>query len=409
MKEKKSHYSSGYLVAGVVIGAYFFGTLTTRLFQSDPLDLARELGIFENTPFAEVLSPQQAEEKAPTPLGELIQQRQELSIPDVVEAAAESVVTVSIKKQQAVLDPLSGSMFNFWPFGFGVPSQQRIEEVQRDIGTGFVVDDAGLVVTNKHVVSDAQADYLVIDKEGVEHVVEKIYRDPLNDLAIVQVSGLKKSPLPLGDSEKIRVGESVIAIGTALGEFRHTVTTGVVSGLGRGIVAGDGFSRSEELDGVIQTDAAINPGNSGGPLINSKGEVIGVNVAVSRSGENIGFALPINVVIASLDNFNATGQFERPMLGIQYESISERAALLNEVPQGAIVRGVLEGSTAEKIGILEGDIITAINDSKLKDKELAAVVNTLRVGEEVTIEIWRDGEFKQLRAKLEAVPSSTTE
>ncbi len=299
------------------------------------------------------------------------------------------------------MDPFSSGIFNFGPFSFDRPRQQITEQIQRDIGTGFVVDAQGKVVTNKHVVSDAQAEYLVVDKEGNEHKVEKIYRDPVNDLAIVQVAGLKKPALPLGDSDKIRVGESVIAIGTALGEYRHTVTTGVVSGLGRGITAGDGFSQFEEIEGVIQTDAAINPGNSGGPLINAQGQVIGVNVAVSQSAENIGFALPINVIKASLENFNATGQFERPMLGIRYQSITERAALANEVPQGAYVAEVVENSTAAKVGIQPGDIITTINGSTLKNTELAVILNKLKVGQVVTIEIWRDGEFKQLQATLQ--------
>ena len=389
MQEKKSSLLFGMIIASLVIGAYFFGTLSTRILSQDPVDWMKNWFTKEQT------SP------ATTPLGDLIKQGKDLTIPDVVEAAGESVVTVSIKKQQTIIDPYSGGIFNFGPFSFGNPGQQKTEQIQRDIGTGFVVDAQGKVVTNKHVVSDAQAEYLVIDKEGNEHRVEKIYRDPVNDLAIIQVAELKKPALPLGDSDTIRVGESVIAIGTALGEYRHTVTTGVVSGLGRGITAGDGLSQFEEIEGVIQTDAAINPGNSGGPLINARGEVIGVNVAVSQSAENIGFALPINVIKSSLENFNATGQFERPMLGVRYQTISERAALTNEVPQGAYVAEVVENSTAAKIGIQPGDIITTINGTKLKDVELAVILNKLKVGQTVTVEIWREGEFKQLQATLQ--------
>ncbi len=400
MLEKKTSYVFGFKIAGLVIGAYFLGTLSTRILSQDPVDLLNQWQILENTPFKSWL-PQPQAVPAATPLGDLIKQGKDLTIPDVVEAAGESVVTVSIKKQQTVVSPFGGGIFNFGPFGFGTPSQQKTEEIQRDIGTGFVVDK-GKVVTNKHVVSDDQAEYLVIDKEGNEHKVEKIYRDPLNDLAIVQVENFDKPALPLGDSDNIRVGESVIAIGTALGEFRHTVTTGVVSGLGRGITAGDGFYQFEEIEGVIQTDAAINPGNSGGPLINAQGEVIGVNVAVSQSAENIGFALPINVVKASIDNFNATGQFDRPKLGVRYQMISEKAALLHEVPQGAYVDGVEENSTAQEIGIQAGDIITEINGSKLKDTELVVIINKLRVGQTVDIEIWREGEFKKLRATLQS-------
>jgi S1-C subfamily serine protease len=221
-------------------------------------------------------------------------------------------------------------------------------------------------------------------------------------MAIVKAEGLNRPALPLGDSDTIRVGEAVIAIGTALGEFRHTVTTGVISGLGRGIVAGDGFSSAEELENVIQTDAAINPGNSGGPLINALGKVIGVNVAVSQSAQNIGFAIPINVIKASLDNFNQTGQFSRPYLGVSYQMITERAALANEVPQGAYIAEVAPNSPAERIGLQPGDILVAIDDQKLKDIELMAVLNSMRVGQTVRLEVWRAGETLTLTVPLES-------
>ena len=402
MQDKKSSILYGFVIAVLVIGAYFFGTLSTRISGQDPLSMLGKLHLFEKTPLQSMIDSANSETQT-TPLGELIQQGKDLSIPDVVDAAGESVITISIKKQQTVIDPFSGGgIFNFGPMVFGNPGQQKTEQVQQDIGTGFVVNAQGMVVTNKHVVSDTQAQYSIIDQEGNEYQVEKIYRDPTNDLAILQATGIKKPALPLGDSDGVRVGESVIAIGTALGEFRNTVTTGVVSGLGRGITAGNGLSQFEQIDGVIQTDAAINPGNSGGPLINAQGKVIGVNVAVSQSAQNIGFALPINVVKASLDNFNATGQFDRPVLGVRYQTISEQAALANEVPQGAYVVDVITGSTAEQIGIQKGDIITAIDGTKLKDTELAVALNKLKVGQKVTIEIWRSGEFKQLDATMQA-------
>lgn len=394
---------TGLLIAGVVIGAYFLGTLTTATTKVDPLDLLSQSSLFADTPMAEWFSDSRSTESSTTPLSELIDRGDQLSVPDVVDAASESVVTVSIKKQQQILDPSAGGIFGFGPFGLGIPGgQTRIEEVQRDIGTGFVVDASGLVVTNRHVVADPQAEYLVIDSEDNEYKVTQIYRDPINDMAIVKAEGLSEPALPLGDSDTIRVGEAVIAIGTALGEFRHTVTTGVISGLWRGIVAGDGLSQAEELENVIQTDAAINPGNSGGPLINALGKVIGVNVAVSQTAQNIGFAIPINVIKASLDNFNQTGQFARPYLGVSYQMITERAALANEVPQGAYIAEVVPGSPAERIGLQAGDILVAIDDKQLKDEELAAVLNTMRVGQTVRLQVWRDGETITLNAQLES-------
>ncbi len=335
-----------------------------------------------------------------TPLKDLLKQQKELSIPDIVDAASDSVVTVSIKKTQKVIDP-SSSLFEFGPFGVRLP-QEKTRQIQADIGTGFVVDSKdNLVVTNKHVVGDPTAQYLVIDKENKQYKVTRIYRDPDTDLAIIQVEGLNKPALPLGDSDTVRVGESVIAIGTALGEFRHTVTAGVVSGLGRAITAGDGFSMSEKLDNVIQTDAAINPGNSGGPLIDAKGEVIGVNVAVTKGAENIGFAIPINLVKSMLENFNSTGKFNRPFLGVSYQMISPKAALANEVPQGAYVFEVVDGSAAKQAGIQPGDIIVEINGTKLDQKHnLVKVVNQLKAGEEIKVKYWRDGKFYEVKVRL---------
>lgn len=317
---------------------------------------------------------------------------------EVAENVSPSVVTVGIKKTQKIID---FERF-FDPFGFfGLP-QEREEKIEQDIGTGFVVRADGLIVTNKHVAMDTKASYKVITKDDREYQVEKIYRDPANDLAILKISASGFKPVTLGDSSRLKVGQFVIAIGTALGEFRHTVTTGVISGLGRGIQAGDPFSGYvERLDNVIQTDAAINPGNSGGPLLNSIGQVIGVNVAVSQAGENIGFAIPINVVKDSLKNFEETGSFQRAFLGVSYKMISRDLALLNEVPEGAFVVEVIEGSAAEKAGIEKGDIITKFDGQKLEgDEGLAKIISKKKAGEKIRIELWREGETKEVEAVL---------
>lgn len=249
----------------------------------------------------------------------------------------------------------------------------------------------------------------MITSDDKEFDVERIYRDPLNDVAILKISppsgGLKS--VELGDSSKLEVGQFVIAIGTALGEFRSTVTTGVISGLGRGITAGSAFEGFvERLDNVIQTDAAINPGNSGGPLVNSSSQVIGVNTAIAASGENIGFALPINIIKDSLKNFNQTGQFNRPFLGVSYRIISRDAALLNEVPQGAYIEDVVGGSAAEKAGIEPGDIITQINGDKINEdsNKIASVVASKKVGDIIKISYWRDGKIVETQATLGTAP-----
>jgi len=320
--------------------------------------------------------------------------KEESVIIDVAENSAPSVVTVSISRTQRV------PQLNFDPFGFfNFETEQR--RIEQNIGSGFVPKE-GLVITNKHVVNDPSAEYKVIDQGGEEYEVADIYRDPANDLAILKVDA-DLPAIDLGNSEELQVGQLVIAIGTALGEFRHTVTTGVISGLGRGITAGSIYEGYvERLDNVIQTDAAINPGNSGGPLINSVGQVIGVNVAVAGQAENIGFAIPINIVKDSLQTFEETGEFQRAFLGVEYQMISERSALLNEVPQGAYIRNVVSDSAAAQAGLEEGDIITKLDGKRIAEGEndIAEIVNQKRVGDSIEIEYWRGGEERSASAEL---------
>jgi len=324
--------------------------------------------------------------------------REESAVVQVVEEVSESVVTVSIVTPER-------SIIQFSPFGGFRRGTQGGQ--QRDIGSGFIVDADGLIVTNKHVVDTRDAEYKVILNDGSEHQVVEIIKDPSNDLAILRIekSGLK--PVELGDSGELRVGQFVIAIGTALGEFRQTVTTGVVSGLGRGIEAGSGNpfeSFVERLDDVIQTDAAINPGNSGGPLLNSRGEVIGINTAVSIGAENIGFALPVNLIKDGLAQFRANGQFaSRPFLGVQYQMISREAALLNEVPEGAFVVDVVPGSSADQAGIEQNDIIVEIDGRRANsENDLSKIIDNYEPGDFASIRVWRNGEFLELSTTLNA-------
>jgi len=381
----------GLSISGLILVSFFGGALADRVFVVKPLDyLVKRTG-------GSILLPSTSNTST-NALSSLITPSLD-SVADVSEKASLSVVTVSIKQQQRVISPFDQSIFGF----FGEPAQGEQREVQQDIGTGFVANDQGLIVTNKHVVRDSTAQYSVFDKDDKEYQVTKIYRDPANDLAILQIEGASLPPLALGNSDQIRVGQSVIAIGTALGEFRHTVTTGVVSGLGRGIEAGDRFgSTVEALDNVIQTDAAINPGNSGGPLIDAAGSVIGVNVAVSASAQNVGFALPINVIKASIDNFNQTGQFNRAFLGIRYRAISEQAALFNEVPQGAYLLEVVEGSPAAEAGLQVGDIVTEFGGQSLKNEELSTLINAQKVGNRASVKFWRNAEEQTVEIILRA-------
>jgi serine protease Do len=346
---------------------------------------------------------------SPTTSGSMKIVSEESVVIDVVKNAGPSVVTIS-----AVSSLNSFSDEDSFYF-FDTPRRRATEP--QNIGSGFVVSTDGFIVTNKHVVSDRNVTYTVVTQDDKKFTVERIYRDPLNDIAIVKVNpkqnGASLKPLAMGDSSKLQVGQLVIAIGTPLGEFNNSVTTGVVSGLGRGIVAGSAYEGfAEQLDNVIQTDAAINPGNSGGPLLNSAGLVIGVNTAVSQSSENIGFALPINEVKDSLKNFNETGQFNRPYLGVSYQMIDRDIALRNDLPEGAYIRSVADGSAADKAGVLAGDVITKIDSTDLRaDKtEIAQIIARKKVGDILTLVIWREDEQTgtdnkfEVKATLEAAP-----
>lgn len=318
----------------------------------------------------------------------------------IVEKITPSVVTVGVEQR----------IINFDPFDFFARPQSV--DTEQDIGSGFIVSEDGLIVTNKHVVSVA-GKYKVITYDGRKYDVESIYRDPVNDIAIVKInpsagSGQVFKPVVMGDSSKTKVGQLVVAVGTPLGEFRGSVTKGIVSGIGRGITAGSPFQGfAEELDDVIQTDAAINPGNSGGPLVNSSAQVIGVNTAVASGAENIGFALPINIIKESIQNFNKNGQFNRPYLGIAYKILTRDIAIYNDVPQGAYVQDVVKGSPAEKAGVVVGDIVTSIDGKKIIEGNngVAVIIASHKIGDIVGLSIWRSGKTLQVKATLVAAPN----
>jgi serine protease Do len=335
--------------------------------------------------------------KTNTPVTTQIVTDEEASRIAVIERSSPSVVTVSGTAP-------SRPTIQFNPFNGGFSQGQSGPSQAQDIGSGFIVSADGLVVTNKHVVSDTSITYKVIDANNKEYTVTKISRDPNNDIAILKINASGLTPITLGDSTNLKTGQTVIAIGTALGQFRHTVTTGVISGLGRGIEAGDPYQGYvEQLDNIIQTDAAINPGNSGGPLINSSGQVIGINVAVAANAQNVGFAIPINVVKDALNVFNKNGNFPgKPFLGVQYQMITQKSAILNNVPQGAYVTDIVGGSAADKAGVQTSDIITKADGNALTDTNggLAKVISNKKIGDSLKLDVWREGNTQTITATL---------
>ncbi len=338
-----------------------------------------------------------------------------------VAAANPAVVSVVVTKDVPIYEQYYEE-YNPWGFwgGFQIPRvrENGTEEQEVGGGSGFVVSADGLIVTNRHVVDDVEARYTVLLNDGTSHDVTVVARDPQLDIAILKFDTLPVdgvTHLRFGDSTSLQLGETVVAIGNALAEFRNSVSVGVVSGLARSITASDGRGRSEQLDQVIQTDAAINPGNSGGPLLNLRGEVVGVNVATSRGADNIGFALPAHVVervVASVAEF---GEIVRPYLGVRYTMINERVQELNNlaVDYGALViRGdtreelaVMPGSPADKAGVTENDIILRINDVELRERDLATILRDYGVGDTLTLQLLSKGEERTVTVILEQAPS----
>jgi S1-C subfamily serine protease len=297
-----------------------------------------------------------------------------VTIPEVVKQVSPAVVSIAVSS--ASLEEESG-----------------VTQESDKIGTGFVIDsESGIIVTNQHVVSDTNAQYQVVTQDNKVLSVSKIIRDATNDIAFVIVGEKSLRSLQLGDSEEINVGETVIAIGTPLGQYPGSVTVGVVSGLGRTVKTGGGFwGVVKEYENVIQTDAAINPGNSGGPLLNGSGKVIGVNFATTGGADNISFALPVNVVKTRLAEYKQYGRFRNAYVGISYAMVTQREAQLYGVVQGAFVRGVVSGSPASAAGMKPGDIIVKIGSSKVNNG-IGDVIQRLKIGQEVDFTVWRQKE-----------------
>jgi len=348
--------------------------------------------------------------------------RPEDTVEKVVAAASPAVVSVVASKDVPILerffvdpfgdDPLLKEFFGDQGPSIQIPQLRQKGTRRQDVsaGTGFFVSTDGLIITNKHVVADQEAEYTVLMNDGKKLAARVLARDPVQDVAVLRVAGSSFPSLRLGDSSQIKIGQTVIAIGNALGEFRNTVSVGVVSGLQRSIVARGGAGGPEALQELIQTDAAINPGNSGGPLLNIRGEAIGINTAVASGAQSIGFALPINKVKQDLENVKTFGRFIYPFLGVRYiivtKELADKFALKRDygalIAKGDTEPGVASGSPAELAGIKEGDIILALSGERIDiDHPLAPLIQKHKVGEEVTLRIFRDEKEFDVKVRLE--------
>jgi serine protease Do len=338
---------------------------------------------------------------------------QEQAVIQVVKQSSNAVVSVVASKdvpvfEQYYVNPFQGSPFEefFKGFEFQIPQQRQKGTEKREIsaGTGFIISEDGLILTNRHVVSIEGAEYTIYTNDGRKFQAEVLAKDPVQDLAILKVKGLSLLPtLKLGDSSNLQIGQSVIAIGNALGEFRNTVSVGVISGLGRTITASGGGT-TETLEDVIQTDAAINEGNSGGPLLNLRGEVIGINTAIVSGAQNIGFAIPINLAKRDIEQVKTRGKISYAYLGVWYTIITPelQKALNLPVDYGAWIgrdeRGnqtteaVVPGSPADRAGIWRNDIILEFDGKKItKDNSLTKIIKQYMPGDRIQLKLLREG------------------
>jgi len=349
------------------------------------------------------------------------QTSQEETIVKVVKEASQAVVSVIITKDIPKLklyyeEPFKGfEEFFGIPFEFKIPQwkQEGYQKMEIGGGTAFFVSEDGILITNAHVVSDEKAEYTVLTNDGKKYPAKILAKDKIRDLAFLKIEGNNFPFLKLGDSDKIEIGQTVIAIGNALGEFRNTVSVGVVSGLGRKVTASGG-GVVETLYDVIQTDAAINPGNSGGPLLNLRGEVIGINFAMAKGAENIGFAIPINYAKKDLEQIKKYGKIAFPFLGVRYVIVTDQIQKENNLPvnYGAwIIKGpkgepaIFPGSAAEKAGLKEGDIILEFNGEKItSNNPLAKIITKYQPGDKVSLKILRESKEITLEAVLGEYP-----
>lgn len=330
---------------------------------------------------------------------EATQIAEESSTINAVEEVGESVVSIVIKKE---FDQLQ-----FSPGGSSV----QPELTQVGGGTGFIITEDGYIITNRHVVNDPSAEYVVVLQDGEEAEATVISSDPFNDLAVVKIERTGLPVAPLGDSDSLQLGQTVVAIGFSLAQYNNTVTRGIISGTGRTIIAGQ-TGQSEVLDDVIQTDAAINPGNSGGPLVNLNGEVVGINTAIDGNGSSIGFTIPINQAKSAIDSVQKHGRIIRPILGIRYVPVTVELATVNElsVDFGALVikgsvagqDAVVLGSAADLAGIQENDILIEIDGVRIDaENPLNRIIQEKTVGQTISVTIVRDGEEQVVEATLQ--------
>jgi len=353
----------------------------------------------------------------------LMDMKQKSPIVKIAKDVCPAVITVVVSRDLPKIEsfysfPFGGKEYLMPKIGKKDGVKTNMERTQIGGGSGFIISTDGYILTSNHVVADISADYTVILDPKHKYPAKVLSRNPINDIAILKISAKNLPYVELADSSRIDMGEDVVAIGNALGEFHDTLSAGIVSGLSRFITAFGGIDhQTQNLKGLIQTDAAINPGNSGGPLVNMAGHVIGINTATIVGAQNIGFAIPINYAKKDLAEVKKYGKIVVPFLGIKYVLISEEMAQINKLPinDGALVvrealgeSPVIKGSAADTAGIKEFDIIIEFNGEKITLKNpLADILQKCKIGQDSIVKVLRPsstgGSGKEiiLKVKLE--------
>lgn len=386
------------LLVVLIAISFYTGIFSVDKLQRQITFIGQEVKVFFQPPKVE--EPPKLEEKYISKIS------YEQAVMDSVQSASPSVVSIVISKNVPVYEEEFTNPFGDDFPGFEIEIPQRVQRGTKyqevGAGSGFIVSEDGLVLTNKHVVLDKAADYTVVTNEGKKYDAKVVALDPVQDLAVMKIqTETEKFPsIRLGNSNGIQVGQGVIAIGNALGQFTNTVSVGVVSGLKRTVNASNqSGSFSETLEGIIQTDAAINFGNSGGPLINLRGEVIGVNTATAEGAQTVGFAIPINIAKRDIQQIIATNKITYAFLGVRYVLIDEKVKKEKKlsVDYGAyVIRGengevaITANSPAKTAGLKEKDVILAFNSEKItKDNSLASIIAKYAPGDKITLKVLR--------------------
>ncbi len=403
--------------------SFLVGIISSTYFYPEVKDFLSKFNIT-------ISEPKTAEKEKVVEKGYIPQTSQEEAVISVVKEYSPAVVSIIITKDVPIIEEYYTNPFQEFeqffgsdPFEFLIPQYQQKGTEKQEVGggTGFIISEDGMVITNRHVVSDEKADYTVFTTDGKKFPAKVLAKDPVQDLAFLKIDQekivdeegkftLEKFPqVVLGDSDTLQMGQTVIAIGNALAEFKNTVSVGVISGLGRTITASGG-GIVETLEDVIQTDAAINPGNSGGPLLNLKGEVIGINTAMVQQAQTIGFAIPINKAKKDIEQVKTSRKITYPFLGVRYVLITEAVQQKNNlsVDYGVWVQkgsqgeaAIFPGSPAEKAGLKEGDIILEFNGEKItSDSTLAKMITKYNPEDKVVLKILKDGKEENIEVVL---------